>query len=296
MTLSNWKSAFGKLQAYGAKLLIFDEVDHLGLNSATISDYKSYITGGYVEAAERHIRSVQIKGGGLIIFTSNHKWNYKKQNLENDSGWVRRFIFLPIYQFGKKSKRDPNLENSLVADVSGLINWGMAVQKEVVEDVCNNAQVFSNYLEQQAGLARKEIKFLVWEWFYASVRLEPSSRVFAGIKEKEKTIYRDTLYYDYREYSENNNLPWATPTDFKNIMEDLVQSLDLPNVKWNEQKPRSDRGVYLRGVTLDLNVGSPIEERIPEVITNLKNFSLRTYRTADHPFENLGIIKPSVFE
>ena len=286
MSLSSWKTAFGKLQAYTAKLLVFDSVDNRGSTSGIVSDFKSYISGGHVEAAERHVKTIQIKGGGLIFFTSNHMWNYKKLDLKDDPGWLRRFIFIPIYPPTLSLKRDVTLEDSLIGDVSGLVNWAQALSPEFVEEICNHAQEISSYFDEQKGILQQDISFLVKKWFYDSVRLDPSSHIYAGFVDTNQTAYTDTLYYNYIQYAEKRSEPFASPTLFKNLMNKMVALLYLPNVTWTS----TERGKTLEGLTLDPKQGSAIQPIIPKIITDRENVSLLTYRTEDHTFKNLGKI------
>ena len=50
------------------------------------------------------------------------KWSYKRLGLENDSGWQRIFIYIPLIP-SKVPTKKVDLSDILTKDAGGLINW-----------------------------------------------------------------------------------------------------------------------------------------------------------------------------
>ena len=300
LSLGTWKTPFGRLESCGADLLIFDDIDTKGLNSDLVSQLKAYIGRGYVNVAIKHGATFSMPGKGCMFFLANSKWSYKGLGLETDSGWQRRFIYIPLLP-GNVPTKNVYLSEIITKDAKSLINWAMAAPDDLLESVSKNAEKLSQYFESTEEPVACGTTFYFTEWFFSKVRVKAKGfsdnnnwEIPAGFREISKTSYKDTLYYSYHLFTEERSEERLSPTAFKVLLCNLVDSLNLENVCWS--LARKSRGRTLTGVTLNPQQGVLLSRVEPLIITDLRNAPVCTFCLEKNSQNSLGSFdwKPTV--
>ena len=90
-------------------------------NTIESEAFKSLVGGGTIIAEKKFKNPVYFKNGAKLIFATNKCPQFK----DHSYGFYRRIVIIPHDLTLRQDERNPNLENELIEELPGILNWAL---------------------------------------------------------------------------------------------------------------------------------------------------------------------------